>query len=107
MNSSSIASSPEWATSVMNELSVDDRQMVFDMWRAIRLADQSGLQRAVNSFVGGAEEFSRLVSGVGAMRHFIEDENFSLAVMYSASRAGGKLAVKLHDGRVLRTTVAA
>jgi hypothetical protein len=47
MNSPSFAPTPaEWATSVMNDLSVDDRQTVFDMWRAIRMADQSGLQRA-------------------------------------------------------------
>lgn len=106
MNSPSFApTAVEWATSVMNDLSVDDRQTVFDMWRAIRMADQPGLQRAVNSFDGGAVEFERLVAGVGAMRHFIEDENFSLAVLYGSGVKGGKLAIKLHSGQVLRSVV--
>lgn len=105
MNSQSIALSSEWATNVMNDLSVDDRQIVFDMWRAIRMSDQDSLQLAVNNFPGDANDFQRLVAGVGAMRHFIEDEGFSLAVLYRSTEKGGKLAIKLHSGQVLRSSV--
>lgn len=105
MTQLSYAPTPEWATSVMNGLSVDDRQIVFDMWRAIRLSDPDGLQIAVDGFDGDAYEFERLVAGVGAMRHFIEDEDFTLAVLYAPYPKGGKLAIKLQNGLVMRSTV--